>query len=119
MTLLGYTSEKQIAKYDLLNESWKFMGGSDERNIPKRALTIFLNAINNVYLPWMSVEKTGFHLKSDKETSQIHNKYFSFWEHKSKLKINGGSSLRMGSNHNILKLMDQNQQDSQFKPKIN
>jgi hypothetical protein len=51
---LGYCGDELFNRERLLKDAWGFVGGTESRNISRRSLVIFINALNNVYLPWMS-----------------------------------------------------------------
>lgn len=57
LNYLGYASRNLKNRERLLNDSWNFIGGSESKGISKRAFIIFVNVLNNVFLPWMSSNK--------------------------------------------------------------
>ena len=96
---LGYCGDELFNKEKLLKDAWAFVGGTEGRNISRRSLIIFLNALNNVYLPWMSEVQASaqpltkgqtpyaeFYLQGDQEAQAVHNKFFAFWEYRSKIR---------------------------------
>jgi Ca2+-binding EF-hand superfamily protein len=54
LSYLGYCGEDLSQKERILKYAWSHIGGTDTRNVSRRSLIIFVNALNNVYLPWMS-----------------------------------------------------------------
>jgi hypothetical protein len=73
----------------MLKDAFIILGGSNTEGITKRSFVIFINALNNLFLPWMSekVKNDPFFLSNEKEVQKIHAKFFALWEHKSKLRI--------------------------------
>ncbi len=46
-----------------------------------------MNALNNLHLKWMSEGgQNEFNVRDEHETQNLHNKYFAFWEHRSKIR---------------------------------
>jgi hypothetical protein len=62
---LGYISSELRERDQIIVDTWKFIGGSDSRNISKRAFIVFINALNNVFLPWMTQESNGLIVESE------------------------------------------------------
>ena len=54
LSYLGFTGDDLNQRERIQKDAWNHLGGSESRNISKRTLIIFINALNNVYLPWMS-----------------------------------------------------------------
>jgi hypothetical protein len=95
---LGFTGDDLALRDRIQKDAWYHLGGTDIRNISKRSLIIFVNSLNNVYLPWMSqpgdqncIDISDFNVKNEQEVAQIHYKFFSFWEHRSKIKASSST----------------------------
>lgn len=50
--------------------------------ISKKSFIIFLNILNNLFLPWMGEEENDFKVRDEAEMQMLHNKFFAFWEHR-------------------------------------
>jgi hypothetical protein len=84
LSYLGYSSEQLPFKDRIHADAFKLMGGNHGRNVSKRSLIVFINAINNVFLTWMTEDgrMEDLKVKSEKEVAQIHYRFFAFWEHR-------------------------------------
>ena len=93
LNYLGYAGDDLFQKEKLLGDAWAEVGGSESKGITKKAFIIFVNVLNNVFLPWMGEDKKDFHVNSDQEVQALHNKFFAFWEHRSKIRVGRSSHL--------------------------
>jgi hypothetical protein len=51
-----------------LKDSWTHIGGRDA-GISKKTFIIFVNGINNLYLPWMAENNEDYVIKSSQESA--------------------------------------------------
>lgn len=96
LSFLGYSGEDLCLRDKLLKEAYSYIGGTESRPISRRSLVVFLHALNNVYLPWMSEvasdlpEKEGeyaeFYIRHEQDMAVLHSRYFAFWEYRQKIK---------------------------------
>ncbi|CDW83694.1 UNKNOWN [Stylonychia lemnae] len=131
---LGYANNEMSLKEKILTDAWAQIGGSENRNISKRSLIIFINCLNNIYLQWMSniedrsedyngmdIDIAEFYVRSLSEMQYIHNKFFAFWENRSKIKnssIIGGNISLSNLNKSLERDLNQSE-NSTFRPFIN
>jgi len=131
---LGYCGDELFNKEKLLKDAWTFIGGSDTRNISRRSLIIFVNALNNVFLPWMSETQDStlttskgqppyaeFYLRDEHDSAAVHNKFFAFWEYRSKIRTVSVSLMaaRDQSQRALRSSRDFDQNRMSFHPQIN
>eukprot|EP00347_Sterkiella_histriomuscorum_P006789 403351425 len=140
---LGYTGDDHQNKDRITQDAWVYLGGSQNRQISKKSLIIFIHALNNLYFPWMTEHAqtsevlnimqdqaySEFYIRNEQEASQLHQKFFEFWEYRSKIKstnnLNTTTQVQQDSKSsnpkmNLLRFGKNNSEDqNKYKPQIN
>mmetsp|Transcript_32223 Transcript_32223/g.31531 ORF Transcript_32223/g.31531 Transcript_32223/m.31531 type:complete len:198 (+) Transcript_32223:1300-1893(+) len=105
---LGFSGQTLHERSKLINEAWSTLSG-DLGGVSKRSFIIFVNVLNNLFLPWMG-EGQGFKLRDEGEMQALHNRFFPFWEYKQKIKVSQPKEVFRSRDINT---------SQQFKPMIN
>jgi hypothetical protein len=51
----------------LVKEAWAIIGGTDNVGISRKSFIIFIHALNNLSLSWMSENRSGFRVTGEAE----------------------------------------------------